>query len=732
MMLQPVIPYPVLVPLALLLTALVLWLAVGACRLLPRGYKVCCVGLAVVAVLAGLALLLNPGYEEERPANDAPLWLVGVDVSASMAAPVQDDAQAPSRYATALQFVEPLAQAMRKRNACWLMLGDSPRACDSAQELRTHQPADTASRVMEGLARQAEAYRRKGVPLAGMVLLTDGREHDPRAWQTLVSRAGAAGCPVHVLPLGSTWQEPDVEVSTFYPLVHSYPGVETRLRAMVRKVRLPQGPVKVELCDAEGKVLQSQVHELSAGAQCEVSFPLALQEGQYTLRALPVAGEARPDNNAVRVTVRAVNSRIRVLFAEGAPYWDSKFLAQYLRAQPVFDVRSVHRLTDKRFYHINSGDDDSTPSETHDMPATAEEFARFDIVVFGKGMEHFLTDDSVAALQRYISENGGVLVLARGRCHDGSLPALDALEPFVRGADTPVQARLFPTTAGVEQGLFGTLLPGAQDEVWSVLPELEDVCRVPELRPQTTVLADARAADLPMLAVMRCGLGAVTAINGEGLWKWDFYPEAREQCNLYRDFWRYYLPWLQTAAEFMPGYDLSLHPDRNSVQQGQPVGCTMRWRGVGRPQSVKLEVCSLADGKPVAVYDAALTAAGALPQWHCRTAELPAGEYLLRAYVPGEDTPAPECRLTVRDLPGEQDNLNADAEAAVRVAEMTGGKVLRADMSLQELEQILTLPAGVQHTEWVYCSLWAKWQVLTVMVLCLGAMWFIRRRKGLP
>lgn len=732
MMLQPVIPYPVLVPMAVLLTALVLWLAVKACRPLPRGYKICCVGLAVLALLSGLALLLNPGYEEERPGKDTPLWLVGVDVSASMAAPVQDDAQAPSRYATAMQLVEPLAELMRKRNACWLMLGETARRCESAEPLKEHQPADAASRVMEELARQAEAYRRKGVPLAGMVLLTDGREHNPRAWQTLVSRAGAAGCPVHVLPLGTTWQEPDVAVSTFYPLVHSYPGVETRLRATLRKERLPQGPVRVELCDAEGKVLQSQVQELAPGAEAEVSFPLAVQEGQYLVRAVPVAGEARTDNNAVRLTVRAVNSRIRVLFAEGAPYWDSKFLAQYLRAQQVFDVRSVHRLTDKRYYHINSGDADSSPSESHDMPTTLEAFSRFDIVVLGKGMEHFLTDASVAALQRYVRENGGVLVLARGRCHDGSLPAMDALDPFVRTADAPVQARMCPSLAGVEQGLFGALLPGADDEAWTSLPELEDVCRVAELRPQTTVLADAQAADLPMLAVMRCGLGAVTAINGEGLWKWDFYPDAREQRNLYRDFWRYYLPWLQTAAEFMPGYDLSLHPDRSAVQKGQPVGCTMRWRGVGRPQTVKLQVLSLADGKEVAAYDAVPTAAGALPCWSCRIGELPAGEYLLQAVVPGEDTPAPECRLTVKDLPGEADNLNANAEAVVRVAEMTGGKVLRADMTQAELEQILTLPPGVQHTEWVYCSLWAKWQVLTVMVLCLGAMWLIRRRKGLP
>ena len=109
---------------------------------------------------------------------------------------------------------------------------------------------------------------------------------------------------------------------------------------------------------------------------------------------------------------------------------------------------------------------------------------------------------------------------------------------------------------------------------------------------------------------------------------------------------------------------------------------------------------------------------------------LPPGEYLLRAVA--ADTPAPECRLSVRSLPTELDNLSADSELPARVAELTGGMVLPPALTDEHLAAVFAMPAGAQAMEDVYCPLWAEWQVLAVMVCCLGVLWFIRRRKGLP
>ena len=86
-----------------------------------------------------------------------------------------------------------------------------------------------------------------------------------------------------------------------------------------------------------------------------------------------------------------MRSRIRVFMAEGAPYWDSKFLAQFLRRQPSFDVRSIHMLTQERFYSINTGEETGAKADGESIPSSLEDFLRFDMVILGKGAERIIT-----------------------------------------------------------------------------------------------------------------------------------------------------------------------------------------------------------------------------------------------------------------------------------------------------------------------------------------------------
>ncbi len=731
---QPLIPLPLLIPLALALLALVGFLGWGSCRRLGRGLRVLATALALLAVAGGLALLLNPGHEESRPSPRAPLWLVALDSSRSMAAPLRDDASAEARMAAARRALAELAQ-QEGRDIRWLSLAEGTRVHASAEELAATGPTGAASDVLASLATAIETHRRQGRTVAGAVLLGDGRDTNPRALQQLLSRAGAAMCPVHTLCLGETWQEPDLELTARQPLVHAYPGMETRIDALVANTRMGTRQVQVELREATGKVLDTKTIEIAAGETRPLSFNLpagAPQDGAYDLVLNMQPGESNGNNNSCRVLVKAANARIRVFMAEGSPYWDSKFLAQYLRGQQVFDVRSVHRLSDQRFYHINSGDRDSEPSDTPGIPTTLDELMGYDMVVLGKGMEHLLDAASVQALTAYVREQGGLLVLARGRCFAGRLPGMEALEPFSWGDMQPEECRLMPTAEGEGSGLFGALLPAPSSEAWGTLPPLEDVWAVQEVRPGTRVLAAAEGSGTPMLGLMRYGMGAIACINGEGLWKWDFYPDARARGNMYRDFWRQFLPWVQTAAEFQPGYDLSLHPERVLVREGEAVACQMGWRGLGRPAGVRLTALPLGGGEPVATMQAVPQASSGLPRWEAMLPPLPPGEYLLRAEVEGSSSPSPECRFSVQAPPGEADCLDADPALLARVAEATGGLTLTPSVTAEERATIFALPPGTATEERVYRPLWPQWWVLGFIAACLGGLWFIRRRKGLP
>lgn len=726
MMLHPVFPPAVLWPLAFMSLLAAGWLCARACRGMAGWLRGICTLLILLVVAMGFALLLNPGHTEERPSPHAPLWVVALDVSASMAAPVQDDPAAESRMEIARRALTALEEEAGGREVRWVAVAESLRVAGSARELAASEPTGRASRIMGSLAGYLDNLRQGGRMVAGVILLSDGRDTSPQDWQELVSRAGAAGCPVHVLPLGDRWQEPDVTVRTSQPFLRAYPGVETLLAARVGNKRMGQRQLVAELYGEDGSLLQSQPLELQEGEEREVVFRLPAASGVYAVRVEVQPGESRADNNEVRITVRPVDAPIRVLLAEGAPYWDSKFLAQYLRGQSVFEVHSVHRLSEGRFYHIRAGVEDDTPSDTPDMPASLEGLAAYDVVVLGKGMEHLMDGRMVSVLKKWVSAQGGLLVMARGRCFAGKLEGMDELEPFVWGESGMGEGRLEP--AGDEGHLFGQLLPGAEAPVWASLPPLEDIGGVADCRPLTRVLAKAQGTETPLLGMMRYGLGAVLCLNGEGLWKWDFYPEARGKRNMYREFWRHFLPWVQTAAEFMPGFDLSLHLERASVAEGEEGCCLLGWRGISPPSDVRVQVISLQDGQLIRERKSQPVPSDAMPRWECPLGTLPAGEYLLRG-VAG-DTPQPECRFSVCPPPSEGDCCDANPGLLARVAEATGGRVLPAPSG--EWPELFALPEGVRATEAVYRPLWVKAYILAAMGVLLGLYWLLRRRKGMP
>ena len=105
MIIQPLLPLPVLLPLALIVLVVVGGLCIRAARGLGILWGGVCLTMAILSTAAGLALLLNPGHVEQRPSANAPVWLVGLDVSASMAAPVADDPQAEPRSAVTREII---------------------------------------------------------------------------------------------------------------------------------------------------------------------------------------------------------------------------------------------------------------------------------------------------------------------------------------------------------------------------------------------------------------------------------------------------------------------------------------------------------------------------------------------------------------------------------------------------------------------------------------------------
>lgn len=743
MTLSPLLPLPLLLTLSIGVAVLAVFLILrNSRRFSPAARAGLCL-LYLIGLGGILALFLNPGSTENIDLKSKPLWIVALDTSESMTAPAGDAPESPTRREEAVRALQALQRFIpEETDIQWLSLDANEHERKDLAELTKLPAVGTESRLSQSLENALRTARSQGKQVNGVLLLSDGRDTAPLYLPGLLQTASTLGIPIHTLPFGGAWEAPDLSLEGTRSLINAFPGNPVLIGAKVINNMAQGVQTAVTLRNQKGEEVGKKVVEIPARGESAVSFPLTCpaESDEYTMTCDTVPGEKRSDNNAQSFSLRVMKSKIRVFMAEGAPYWDSKFLAQLLRKQAAFNVKSVHRLTNDRYYQINTGEDNNAPMPEAGIPTTMEDFLAFDIILLGKSAEHFLTPARAAALQTFIRDHGGLLVFMRGKSYAGKSESLEALEPFVWKSPMSGEHQLRPSPEGVHDGLFGQALPGIDSEIWRSLPGLEDVWDIDRVQPDTRILARTQDKKTPLLAVRRLGMGAVAMINGDGLWKWDFYPEARRLGNCYEDFWSQFLPWIQTASEFAPGYDLSLHAERATVEENAAITCALSWRGTTPPGEIYVELVPIKEPQTVvaradAVFDG--EKAG-LPRWRAELSAPTPGHYLLKSGRKGDKdskgsiaSSLPEVRIHVLSPPAEQDNLNADPVWLASLSELTGGKSLRPAEYDKVLPLLLKPQEEAVSTEEIFHPLWNRWWLLIGLCLPLALFWHIRRRQGL-
>lgn len=735
---DPVLPWAWIgVILAVCLVVFGLLLAQGSKGFRPWPRRM--LAASYLAAICGMVLILaNPGRMETLSLESRPVWIVALDLSSSMNAPMLSSGEGGSRMASAGKDLKAMEHLVPEgAEVRWVSIKDRCSIHPDAGTLLGHEADGKSSRLALSLTELLAAERMEGCIPAGIILLSDGRDTEPGYLSGLAREAGNMGVPVHTICYGEQWEEPRLAMDVTKSMIHAFPGNVVQVGAHLKNRKLGSVQTAVSLLDVQGKTLAKKVVNVENNADTTVDFTFTCpsENATFSLKCDAVAGDSSgPDGHSSLFSVQVMKSRIRVFMAEGAPYWDSKFLAQLLRRQPAFDVRSIHMLTPERFFRINTGEENSMEEDEESIPSSLDEFLRFDMVILGKGAERIITPARAAALQAFVRDFGGLLVFARGKSYGGRFAEMEMLEPFVWKAPAAGEHQLTPSPEGMKDGLFGVILPGRESSIWSSLPPLEDVWEVNKIHPGTRIVARSPDGRLPLLAVKKLGLGATGMINGDGLWKWDFFPDAVRLGNWYEVFWGQFLPWIQTAAEFRPGYDLSLHVERASVPPATPLAFTLGWRGKSRPAGLSVELVDIRTPDQVILTASALSDSvkSGIPRWNGVVTSPGPGRYILRARMAGNTAlPMPDVCIDVPAPPGENDNLNADPSHLAAMSELTGGlRLPREDLS-GKLPGMMEPAADATRQEEAFFPLWNRWYMLLGLSVLPALFWWMRRRNGL-
>jgi hypothetical protein len=481
----------------------------------------------------------------------------------------------------------------------------------------------------------------------------------------------------------------------------------------------------------------------------------------YTIVALPSPGEVTPDNNTACFLLRVVDEPIRVLFLEGKPYWDGKFLMRTLVADPLVELDSVTRLGTGRFIQQNLRvDRANSSSQPAGSPATSgagiESSAKraqtwsvladagavlaksdllrgYQVVVLGRDVEAFLTEAGLDNLRDWIARDGGALVCYRGSPVAEVNQRLARLLPVEWSPARETRFHVQLTDLGRDlRWLSGREAFEDQAGLFD-LPTLAAVAQATRTKPMASVLATAAsvsgALSTPAISYQPYGLGRVVVIEGAGMWRWAFLPPPyQDQEGVYGTLWHSLLRWLACSEGLLPGQNVTLRADQLSFTTAQAAAATLRVRdATSKAPGVELQAENQVAGKPfapVALKDEPDT-------FRVVFGKLPPGGYRARATGRSPGGIASETMFVVTNPIDEPLDLKARPELMARIAEASGGAVL-GEAGPEEItarfqeHQALARTVNVRRT-----TAWDRWWVLAAVFAVWGTTWGLRRSGGL-
>ncbi|MEQ9175272.1 MAG: hypothetical protein RIL09_11405 [Alphaproteobacteria bacterium] len=488
--LAPLLPWPVLVALAVMAGAL---LALAMMRR-ARG-----AGWRLLAMAGLLAALLNPAWVQEERTALPDVALVVVDDSAS-----QGIGQRRARSERALAALQ--AQAVDDTTLELRVVWVGGRAEEHARDDGTR----LFDAVAESLADVAPTRR------AGIVLLSDGQVHDAPQSAAQAERLGA---PVHVLLSGERDENDRRLVVVEAP---GYGLVDRPVTVVVRVEddTVPDGtPVRLTLRQ-DDRLLPALLTETGRDRAIEITpdhagatiVELAVdgRDGQLTAR-----------NDQAVFVINGVRDRLRVLLVSGQPHPGERTWRSLLKADPSVDL--VH------FTILRPPEKEAnTPVEELSLIAfpTRELFQdrldEFDLIIFDRYRRRgVLPSTYIENVARYVRDGGAVLVatdesfatpLSLYRTPLDSIlpvtPTGDVLEGGFRATLSAV-GRRHPVTAGLEGA--GTVESGPLWGRWFRQVSVR-------VRDGETLMTGAEEA--PLLVVSRQGNGRVALLNSDHFWLW--------------------------------------------------------------------------------------------------------------------------------------------------------------------------------------------------------------------
>ncbi|HEX5419652.1 MAG TPA: hypothetical protein VFY39_06610 [Gammaproteobacteria bacterium] len=571
--------------------------------------------------------------------------------------------------------------------------------------------------------------------LGAIVLVSDGEDNSSELDAARIAEIASFGVPVDTVGVGREKIPEDLELEDVEIPTEGMPGTTMSAAVSIRHAQGGNAVLKVYDGDAilasKTIPLPNQAGVTTSSVDLDIRNP-GLKDLRFTLDALP--GERDTANNTQLRPMVVPDDHRSILYIEGEPRWQYKFIRRAVEKDSAIRLASLLRTTPNKFYR--QGID--SPDELKDgFPADDATLFKYDALIVGSYAAASLTVKQQQLIKDFVSRRGGTLLMLGGRrgLADGGwgatvvadvlpaqMPNVDKGPSFIR---MPAKAVL--TDAGALSPIT-RLANGAEAnrKAWEGMPETADFQHLGTLKPGAVVLLDAdfQGKREPLLVEQHYGLGNAYILATGGTWRWQMQLPHEDQRQ--ETFWKQLLQTMATSAppQVTLTTDRVFYPDESRVvlraavrdrhfEPSNEATVTVAVDGPAGPSSLAMKKEPGEPGVYRAVYDAA--AAGAY-------------RFDAKAEAGGEELGSAETAVRREDNVAENFHLEQNRPLLERLSAATGGHYFSLADVGKIPDAVRFSAAGVVQRQ--ILDLWNMPAAFLLLLLLKGSEWLLRLRWG--
>ena len=595
----------------------------------------------------------------------------------------------------------------------------------------------------------------EGVPLSGLVVLSDGADNSRAPIGDELLSLRAKSVPIFTVGLGAEHFDKDIEIRRVEASHSVLKGGTLVADIMIRQRGYGGAKVPLDVEDAGRIVSRDSIELPPDGDVAPVRVTVVARDPGprlLTFRIPVQPGEQVSQNNQQQALVDVRDGREKILYVEGVPRYETKYVRAAVAADSNIQVILLQRTAENKFLRLNV---DSADELISGFPKTRAELFQYRAIILGNIEASFFTHDQLAMLADFVSVRGGGLLFLGGRrsfAEGGyaGTPLADVMPVVVAGDAVPDSMTFFAdlkvalTPAGESHAvaqIAGT--PSASIQRWKSLPNITTVNRIREVKPGAVVLVtgsvpsggragepggSVRDYQQPVLVYQRFGRGLAVAFTVQDDWLWQMDPATPVDDQTFSRFWRQMARWLTSDV---PGrVVVSLPTDqvnpKNAIAMRTSVADSLYL-----PRNDAKVVAHITSDSGVArdlPLDWAIDRDGEYRGTF--TPDQP-GTYTIQvaATLPSGATAADTSYVRVADLNTEYFDAEMRAPLLQRIANETGGRFYTPKSASTLPEDVAMSKHGVTVVNQM--DLWDMPAIFLLLVALVTAEWTYRKARGL-